>query len=802
MKTWKYAARHLMRAKSYTIINVAGLALSLGCCIMLVRYLHREYTVDTHCVDREHVVVPLRDVDGNVIPTDMNGNWNNPDTVYIAGSQVLERCRFILNQDNNVQQGDRRFRVNVLVTDSVFFRLFRYPVRAGKAALEAPTDVVLTEECARRFFGQENPVGRALNYSGREVTVRGVIGQPACKTTFRFDMVVAYGLNKDGWKRMPGELIHVLPSVDLAAINHHAHVYREEKTPEGWYDMGDRRVRYHFLTLDEFYFDQVSAYEGTRLMRQQGNLRTLHLLMGVVALLLLVGMLNFVNIYMVLLMKRSKEYGIKKVFGLQRLPLFLQIYAENFLLCAGALVLAWTLVEVGQPVLSRQVGDTIGYTAFDAWLSLGFLFLFPLLTSVYPYLRYNYRPPLLSLRTIGTTRQSVAVRMGFLFLQYLVTLLLVMLSVYFVRQLHLWLNTSPGFRTEGIVYADFDYEQPSYDSAARKEEQAESARRQEVVHRIEACPYVDKKLRMYDDVLDPGYLSTLYNDRGEQASMTVLFVPPGFFDIFDIPVLEGSVESEGPGYRMVLNRRAMEVFGYTHREEAFVRSETAMWISVTENGQIEEGGKQLMPVSAVVENYCAGHLSRGVQPIVFMVNNDSGGGLWAFAVSPQHERDLKDYLRQTAEEVYHTDEFSYTRLSDRVAAIYADDRRVAYVSTVFALIAILVSCLGLLGVSLFDIRQRYREIAIRKVNGAKQRDLYRLLFRKYAAVLGAAFVVSVPVAVYIVRRYTADYVVKAPLQVWVFAVALLVVVLLSWGTLWWQIRRAASANPVDALKRE
>ena len=536
-------------------------------------------------------------------------------------------------------------------------------------------------------------------------------------------------------------------------------------------------------------------------MRSQGNLRYLHLLAGVAVLLLLVGMLNFVNLYMVLMMKRSKEYGIKKVFGLHRLPLFLQIYTENFLLCAGALLLSWTLVEIGQPLLNRQVGDTIGYTAFDAWLSFGFLLLFPLLASLYPYVRYNYRPPLLSLRTIGTSRQSVTVRMGFLFGQYLVTLLLLVLSVYFVHQLHTWLDTPPGFRTEGIVHANLSPRSHNFYMAGEEERQAETGRAQELGHRIKSCPYVDKAQKISKDgVLAKGFLSTLLNDRGEKVAMNMTFVPKGFFDFYGIPVLDGNLEGEG--YLMVLNRRAMEMFGYQNREEAFVRSESPLWIFVDTKGNVVEGGTKLMPVAAVVEDYCNGHLSLGRQPMAYMVQGTLIGDEWAFSVTPGHERDLHDYLRQTVQEVYHSDDFAFTPLADQVAAIYDDDRRVAWVSTAFALMAIVVSCLGLLGVSLFDLRQRYREIAIRKVNGAKRGDLYRLLFRKYAAVLGAAFVVSVPVAWYIVHRYTADYVVKVPLQWWMFLAALAVVALLSLGTLWWQVRRAASANPVDSLKRE
>ena len=482
------------------------------------------------------------------------------------------------------------------------------------------------------------------------------------------------------------------------------------------------------------------------------------------------------------------------------LPLFAQIYTENFLLCAGALLLAGVVVEAGQPLLNRMAGDLIGYTAFDAWLMPGFLVLFPLLTSLYPYLRYNYRPPLVSLRTIGTSRQSVTVRMGFLFGQYLVTLLLLVLSVYFVRQLHQWLDTPPGFRMEDIVHVNLKFQSKNY-LVDEEQSKIERARMQEMADRMKACPYVNQALPVSKDgVLHQGFLSALTNDHGQQVELSTFFVSTGFFGLYGIPVLEGSVEGEG--YHMVLNRRAMELFGYQHREEAFVRSESPLWIFVAADGKVVEGGTQLMPVTAVVEDYCNGHLSLGRKPMAFIVEENTGGDEWALSVVPGHERDLRDYLRQTVQEVYHGDDFSFTPLADQVAAIYDDDRRVAWVSTAFALIAIVVSCLGLLGVSLFDLRQRYREIAIRKVNGAKRGDLYRLLFRKYAVILGTAFVVSVPVAWYIVHRYTADFVVRLPLSPWIFLVALAVVALLSLGTLWWQVRRAAGTNPVEALKRE
>ena len=141
-------------------------------------------------------------------------------------------------------------------------------------------------------------------------------------------------------------------------------------------------------------------------------------------------------------------------------------------------------------------------------------------------------------------------------------------------------------------------------------------------------------------------------------------------------------------------------------------------------------------------------------------------------------------------------------MEDDVKALYKEDQKIANIYNIFALIAIAVSCLGLFGISLFDIRQRYGEIAIRKAHGAGMKDLYQLLFKKYLAVLGASFVVAVPIAYYLIHQYTADFVVKAPIGMGLFVLALMLVAVISMGTLYWQIRKAANIDPATVMKTE
>ena len=791
MKTITYAIRFLTRSKSYTIINLLGLAFSLACCIILMRYIHRELTVDTHCVDRERIIIPIRDVDGNRYIAGMEDVKAFLDKEVVRPEDIIEKCSFIALGKDNVISDEQNFAANVLVADSTFFHFFDYPLVAGEASLNAPDDAILNRNFAEKVFGKESPIGKSLNFNNKAVTIRGVIDQPQGKVSFDFEVLLSIHLEngRRGWGQLISEFIHLAPHIAVEDLNAESNVYRDNR---------DSKLRYEFMTLRE-------AYERTNPFKEElfrhTNMTYIYLLSAVALLLLLVGLLNFVNIYMVLMMTRNKEYGIKKVFGLQGFPLFVQIWLENLLLIIPALLVAWLLIEITQIPVNRLFQEEIGYTWFDLWLSLGFIALMPLLTSIYPYIRYNYRTAITSMRSIGTNRQSVRVRMAFLFVQYILTVSIIVVSLYFGKHLNFLQTTPPGFRTESILNAKLQFEMNINRNVPQEEWQKRWKRTELITQKLKECPYIENYIYSADLFRD--YDSEVINDKDQRVRCITYFTSAKFFDVFDIPILDGEIPKRNGNYdyRIVLNRAAMKAFGYTTPEEAFVRWERAQWY-YRENGKMVEGGKQLMPVSAVVEDFYHGHLTQGIQPMIFVLSGDNTSGTASICIRPGQEKECLEYLKKATMEVYNNEDFPYTWLKDEVLALYDDDRQVAIIYFVFAGIAIAVSCLGLFGISLFDIRQRYREIALRKVHGAGMKDLYQLLFKKYLAVLGASFVVAVPIAYYLIHQYTLDFVVKAPIGIGIFMIALLLVAVISMGTLWWQIRKAANIDPALVMKRE
>ena len=793
MKTLTYAIRFLLRSKAYTLINLLGLAFSLACSIILIRYLHREWTVDTHCVDRERIVVPIQDMKVTSGLTDLA----NCDTTFIPDNQIVSRAPLEFSSDATVKYNEQDYTLNFIATDSCFLQMFHYPLVAGTAELSAPEHALITKECANRIFGKQNPVGKTLTIDKTTVTIRGVIQPPACKSVFHFDMLVNEKATRYITTAM---LFQLLPSVDLKAVNQASGIFRKLKR-------GTLSQSIEFVTVKDLYFNKprnVKPFEKNCLVF--GSSDYLNILFIVAILLLLVGILNFVNLYMVYMMKRNKEYGIKKVFGLQKWPLFVQIWTENVIIAFWALMFAWLIVEITQVPVARLMDTEMHYTWFDLQLSLGFLFGMPVLTSIYPYIRYQYMSPITSMRAIATDRQSIITRMAFLCIQYMVTFVLVVFSLYLNSHFRFLINTPPGFRTESILEAPIV---ESGFSVVVGEDITETVKRhnahlEAIVRKIDECPDILAWTNSGNILVEREFKMTIYNDKDEATECVRIYADEKFFQVYDLKIVEGQLPEEIgviPRTAAILNQAAMKALGYKHLDEAFIRTDGGMGGAVDANGNITEYGKTLFPVTAVVEDYYSGHITEGVKPIIIQPGSIPGNKTLVH-IAKGKEKEVLEYLKNAVREVYGKDELEYSWMEDQVKTIYDEDRRVATIYIIFALIAIGIACLGLFGISLFDIRRRYREIAIRKAHGAGMKDLYQLLFKKYLAVLGASFVIATPIAYYAIYQYTADYVVKAPVGIGIFVLALLLVTAISMGTLYWQIRKAANIDPATVMKTE
>ena len=784
MKTLIYAIRFLTRSKSYTIINLLGLAFSLACCIILMRYIHRELTVDSHCVDRNHVYAIKISMEGSEHIGGISSYQYDP--VKLDKSPIEIETRYTpLDQDFLIANG-HRFPSRTIVTDSAFFQLFHYPLLQGKLALDKPTSVLLKKDFAHKLFGNDNPIGKTIRHSnGKDLIVEGILDEPTCKASIQFDMVLSYHLSTQ-WERMECELYRFLPGTDMNVMAEIGNSPRYLNNPQ-W---DSRQFTFSFVPLKETYWHE--EWQEQKTMFLSGQKSHLYILAGVCLLLFLTGLLNFINIYLVAMLRRGKEYGLKKVYGAGKSTLFLQIWLENFLLILSALLVAGLIIEVTQIPVNRLLNTQFVYTPFDGWLAIGVLLLLPLITSIYPFLKYSFSSPIRSIQSIGWGSRSVRSRMVFLGIQYALTFLITVCALYYNGQLSLLLNTDPGFRTKNIILAKLIYSSQDYSDFSEEKYQQDRARNQAIHDKLKACPFIENTESAWDKITEQGYEVNHITPDGKTVLLSRRLASPTFFKMFNIELEEGALPEDKNKRCYVVNRAAMKALGYSSLEGATV---------VEESAYRRNNNVAFHPITAIAKDYYNGHLSAGVKPTIYEIDNF--GRESTYIAYPEGKLpNLLNYLKEMMQEFYGTETVEYTLLEDDVKALYKEDRKIASIYNIFAMIAIAVSCLGLFGISLFDIRQRYREIAIRKAHGAGMKDLYQLLFRKYLLVLGASFVVATPLAYYLIHQYTADFVVKAPIGIGIFVIALLLVALISMGTLWWQIRKAANIDPATVMKRE
>ena len=527
MKTLIYAIRFLSRSKAYTIINLLGLAFSLACCIILMRYIHRELTVDTHCVDREQVYATVVTMEGN---RGLSGISDiQYDKVQIDPRQIDKSTSFHpLEKDFVIKEGQRFF-TRTIVTDSVFFQLFQYPLVQGSIALDKPESVLLKENFAQKMFGTENPIGKTIRHSnGKDLVVEGIIGEPTCKTSFQFDMVISLALSNQ-WERNCIEIYRFMPGTDMEELNQYGSIPRYFNDPQ-W---DSRQCTFSFVPMKDVYWD-ASTNSGENNMFFYGSKPQIRILTGVCLLMLLTGLLNFVNLYLMTMLRRGKEYGLKKIYGANGKNLFIQIWLENTLLIVWALLFAWLFIEVTQIPINRLLNTNFVYTPFDGWLSLGILLLLPLLTSCYPFLKYNFGSPIRSIQSIGWSNRSVRSRMCFLGIQYILTFLLVVSALYFNRQLDLLLHTEPGFRTQNILVANMIYESRDFNNFSEQRYLQERARTQALNEKILACPFIEYHQSCYESIIEKTYGTNYINAKGESAYLNIMYVSPQFFKMFDI----------------------------------------------------------------------------------------------------------------------------------------------------------------------------------------------------------------------------------------------------------------------------
>jgi hypothetical protein len=362
-----------------------------------------------------------------------------------------------------------------------------------------------------------------------------------------------------------------------------------------------------------------------------------------------------------------------------------------------------------------------------------------------------------------------------------------------VKQLNFMLDKDLGFRTHDIIRVPFfkdDYTTPDIVVPLDEWEKSKAREREAfemLKQKLNESPLLELwctgEFPMYRAWQQPFSLP-----GGEPQNTNYMGVDETWCKIFDVKLLEGRLwnsETDSHAYNLIVNESTLKHFGITDYRESEL---------------IDHYNRNQPPhhIIGIVKDFHFEHLSAQLSPVIFFFGGFNGDPVIA-SFAPERRQEVLEFMKNLKEELI-GGEFTYSFIEDEIAKLYSEDKKVAVICTAFTGMAILISILGLLGVSLFDVRQRRREIAIRKINGAMMTDIISLLLKRYFVLLGVAFAVSVPVTLFVILKYLENFAYKAPVSWWLFAIALAVTLVISLLTLIYQVCKAGSEPPADVVK--
>ena len=817
MLTFKLALRTLRRFRLYTLINAASLVLSLVCVLSLSRYIYRECTIDSELPDHDRVFFTIYDriATDKDMPAketllhyqpDFDATKGSENNLFVNNEKVVGRCSVSepsRTDEIQLEEGQPRLApLKVLATDSAFFNLMQYKTLRGTLKLNGENDALVMGDVAQRIFGTTNVIGKKWKGKYNKLyTVVGVIQRPRCKTTFDFDLVY--------YEKHAGRgLVKLSQPSDSTLLNNLLNEAYEKDLHDFKEDGAVGRI--HLLSLEA----QNDIY-----LR---DAKQLHLYIVMVVIFFIIGAFNYLNLHAVIMYRRKRDIQVKTIFGANKKRIFGELFTEHFIILATILPFIWLLVYLTRNQLNELFNIPLDTDIwFDVALTLALPVVLGILFTIFSFVQIHRQTlDTANDSVVPAARRSSYARIAFLFVQYMMTFCLIVFALYLNHHVYYIFHNDRGYRSENVLYFDIK-KIPDFpgekDVEYFKRKQNIDSRLPDIAREFErnisASPLFEGVTfgeRPYDFYPDNQFVT----DDGKVIQSASHHATKEWMDFFQLNFLHGRNWTEmeqtqvGGGnnedipltpdgtYKAIVNETFWKQLNPKQQQEPFM---------MDKKGNIGVSDKKIkVQIIGVIPDFSLVKLTNKAEPLIFYVENKKGyyrKVLFA-AVKPGKEKEAINYLTDLHQQLCPEGLFECKWLDEDLHERHKADFNAVKSVSVFAVIAILISCLGLFGISLYDIRGRYREIALRKVNGAHNKDIYRMLLRKYTiAMLGAALVAT-PFTYWGVTAYMSQVGNRAPLTIWIFLGALLLLALVSLLTLIAQVQRAVHISPAEVMKTE
>jgi putative ABC transport system permease protein len=781
------AFRNLWRHRGFSAINILGLTVGRTAFYLIFLYVRFELTYDHFHTKADRIFRIVADIKTPTETRKVDGPaWAVGPHLPGEFPEVEAAVRISPN-DLLVRRGDVHFQeTNSLFADSNFFTMFDFPLKYGdpKTALKEPYSIVLSETAAKKYFGDVNPVGEhvLLTILGWNAVITGVMRDLPENTMIQGDMIVSMttisqkvdSTRDNDWQNYGLKTYVMLrPGTDYKRFQSRLPAFLEKL------DGREMRESQDFPTLLLEPVKDIHMY-STRDDNKTGNIGKIYILSAIALFILLIACFNFVNLTTARSTERAKEVGIRKVIGAKRNQLARQFIGESVILCLIAWILTLALSTLLLPMFNSLSGKTLHPGYFLELLGLAMAI--GLLAGIYPALVLSsYRPVAVLKGRFTTGSKGTLLRKALVVAQFTISITLMIGTIVVYAQMTFMRKADLGYNKDQKIIIDTEGD-PNRDAFRNS---------------LTGLPHI-RSVTMSGLIPGkeqfPQALSRIQNVRGEMQSsnLDVFFVDFDFIPEYQMKMLAGRAFNKTYGtdttQAMIVNESALKLFGYTRPDQILGQ-------------KFDQWGRQ-GTIIGVVKDFHLHSLQEAIQPMTMRIEPQ---GCYLVTVNVDAGANIPGILK-AIESAWHAAfpvrPFSYYFLDEFFDRQYRNDERFGNIFLDFAVLAILISCMGLLGLASYSTLQRRREIGIRKVLGASTRAIVQLLTTDFVRLVALSFVLATPLAAYFMHHWLEGFAYRTSLTWWMFIIAGLTALIIAMLTVCYQALKAAIANPVKSLRTE
>jgi putative ABC transport system permease protein len=806
---FKTAGRNILKYKAYSLINFIGLTCGIALALLIIVYVRSELSYD-----RFHEKADRLYRMSYGVPNGLNLALTPPPMAPKLKEffpDVEETCR-IYNRNVSVSRPEEKEAFeesNLLFVDSSFQKMFTLEFVKGnpRHTLSEKFTVLINEEIAKKYFGDKDPVGESLIFSGRHpFKVAGVVKNFPEQSHMRFSMLVPYDDMFDLETEQTEQLLR--RNLDINFVISHSYTYvllkpgtDPAKIDAGMADFMKKQVEGRFQIGQKFTLMAVpDIHVQSTLMGEPSttnSLSNIYIFMGIGVLTLIIACINYINLSTAQSFTRIKEIGIRKILGSMRYQLISQFLAESFLFVLVSMLIGYVVFDLSLPLLNEVTDKTLGFAdVVDGKLMLGSILLLVVITLLaggYPAYFVTRFESISALKGAGLSGQgNQFLRKSLVVFQLTIACMLLSGSLLIMKQID-FLNTRPlGFQREQVINVPLFSQ--SLNSIFQQNDSVYQSRLQNFRHAVETRAGVTQTTLSsgvpglgitYRNTIPEGFTA---EDNLFVAGMSVDY---DFLQAYEMKMAAGRAFSRDyesdPIDGFIVNETAVTEFHWGTPEEAIGKT-------ITHEGK---KGK----VVGVIKDFNFASLTSAVSGLVLGLDPESFSVLSIRFNNPNAQEVIKQISADWSA-IFPEKAFEYRFLDEQLNEQYNNYRDFGTIIQTFAVIAILIACLGVYGLVLFTVQRKVKEIGVRKVMGASIGNVLVLIYRDFALLILIGFVLAVPVSYYLLNQWLANFIYHTSIDVLTYGLSFLFILIVVSLTISYQAIRAARANPVTSLRSE